>query len=148
MLFLIKRGPRPDYHNAPFHPVIICTLKGVADWEVGGSDARAWLWSRSISPGPGEGWLLERWNGFNVDYGGVVRAIEMPDGTKAAFVHHHTGREPWSLLSKAVWWSEHEIPDWLAELGVKPPDDDFSRGWIQDRIYRVRQARYERRGWG
>lgn len=127
-LFLIKRGPKPEHHNAPFHPVIICTRKHTATWEVGDTGDGGWLWSRSAQDG-GEGWLLERWNGFDIDYGHIVHQITMPDGTRAAFCH--VDSEPWQILSQAVWWSDHEIPEWLARFGVTLPEDTFSLADIE-----------------
>jgi len=59
-LYLIKRGPRPAYHRAPFHPVILCTHKRVADKEVGGTDDGDWLWTKFGWGRNGAGWLLER----------------------------------------------------------------------------------------
>ena len=132
-IYLIKRGPRPEHHKAPFHPVIICGKRRVAHWEAGWSGDAAWVWSHERSV-RGGGWLLERWNGFNVDYGHVVRGLTLPDGTLAAFVHEHTNREPWPLISGAVWWDDKRMPAWLAEMGAVYPPDEFTQQRILDSI--------------
>lgn len=128
-VYLIKRGPRPDYHKAPFHPVIVCGKRPVAKWQAGNTGDAAWVWSHERAY-RGGGWLLERWNGFDVDYGHVVHSMTMPDGTESAFVHEHTGREPWPLLAGAVWWDNKPIPKWLAEAGVVYATDDFTQSVI------------------
>lgn len=134
-LYLIKRGPRPDIHRAPFHPVIICDLKPVAKWEAGNSGDGAWVWT-AYGPGPNVGgWLLTRWNGFDVDYGPVVHGITMPDGSHAAFWRDYESQ--WcvkDLFPGAIWWSKKKMPDWLGERGVIYPPDTFSRQSILDAI--------------
>jgi hypothetical protein len=132
-VYLIKRGPKPSYHRAPFHPVIICAKRAVAKWEAGCTSDAAWVWSHERGARVG-GWLLERWNGFDVDYGSVVHGIVMPDGTKAAFVHEHTGREPWPLLAGAVWWDNKRMPRWLRTAGAIYPPDEFTQQTILDTI--------------
>lgn len=139
-LYLIKRGPKPEYHNAPFHPVICCANKGVARWQVGATDDRAWLWSQCPCT-PGHGLLLERWEGLDIDYGHVVHGFTLPDGTEAAFHHPHHKPETWALLSGAIWWSTKRMPDWLAEQGVIVAPDDFTRDMIKDDERFVRQLR-------
>lgn len=143
VLFFIKRGPKPDYHQAPFHPYIICTRKGVATWEAGWTGDRTWLWSHEAADS-GSGWLLERWEGLNIDYGHLVRGCSLPDGTHVGFYHKHRDlgydpetkqrlgyaaelQEPWNLLPQAVWWSLDPIPEWLKDQGVMVPMDEFSR---------------------
>jgi hypothetical protein len=139
-VYLIKRGPREPHHRAPFHPVIICAKRGVAKWEAGWTGAAAWVWSHERGLRVG-GWLLERWNGFDVDYGHVVRGVTMPDGTDAAFVHEHTGREPWPLLAGAVWWDDKSMPRWIADAGVVYAPDAFSQEAILRDISNDRQDR-------
>lgn len=130
-VYLIKRGPKPGFHRAPYHPVIICAKKPVAKWEAGWTGDAAWLWSHERGV-RGGGWLLERWNGFDVDYGHVVRGVAMPDGTPAAFVHESTGREPWTLLEGAVWWDDKKMPGWMEAAGVIYPPDNFTRQRVLD----------------
>lgn len=128
-IYLIKRGPRPSYHEAPYHPVIICAKRGVANWEAGCTGDRAWVWERITHKKDGAGFLLVRWNGFDIDYGNVVHDIgKMPDGTDCCFVHpHKKDQEPWSLLPGSVWWDDKPLPADLKEMGVVIAEDDFSK---------------------
>jgi hypothetical protein len=131
-LYLIKRGPRPDIHKMPYHQVIICASKKVAKWEAGYSSDQAWVWTREGHIDNGFGWLLERWNGLDIDYG-VVHNFELPDGTHAAYWRNN---ERWpegiqGQLEEAIWWSTKPIPAWLIERGVKLPDDEHSLLAIQ-----------------
>jgi hypothetical protein len=128
-VLLIKRGPAPTYHRAPYHRVIVCAKRHVGRWEAGWSGDSAWVWSHERGTRAG-GWLIERWNGFDIDYGHVVRGFTLPDGTDAAFVHEHTGREPWTLLAGAVWWDDRKMPAWLLDAGVIYPPDAFSQQGI------------------
>jgi hypothetical protein len=148
---LIKRGPRPEHHRAPFHPVILCTRNHTTNWEAGWTGNRAWVWEHAGSDGH-SGWLLRRWEGLHVDYGHVVRGHRLPDGTPTGFAHKHrdlgydrpgeTGakhlgysedvQEPWSLLPGAVWWSDDPMPLWLQEAGVVLACDAFSLHVIQE----------------
>lgn len=132
-VYLVKRGPRAPHHRAPFHPVIICGKRRVAKWEAEWTGEQAWVWSHERGT-RGGGWLLERWNGFDVDYGHVVRLVTMPDGTEAGFAHEHTGREPWPLLAGAVWWDDRKMPGWLADAGVVYAPDAFSQQRILDAV--------------
>ncbi|MCK5218681.1 hypothetical protein KAR10_04115 [bacterium] len=135
-IYLIKRGPRPDYHRAPFHPVIVCAKKYMAKREAGCTEDRAWLWSRESTKLNGEGFLLERWNGLDIDYGHLVREVgPMPDGTHTAFFHPHKKGEPWSLLDGAVWWDNKKMPPGFEKAGVVYPPDDFTQTRIIDTIF-------------
>ena len=42
-VYLIKRGPRPEHHRAPFHPVIVCGKRRVAKWQAGWTGDAAWV---------------------------------------------------------------------------------------------------------
>lgn len=133
-LYLIKRGPKPEYHRAPFHPVILCNHKTVARWEVGWTGDQAWLWSREGSTDSRGGWLIERWNGLDIDYGHLVRGHTLPDGSHSAFWRDY---HPWpagiqDLFAGAVWWSLGKLPEWLAQRGVIYPPDAFTRTHIVD----------------
>lgn len=130
-LYLIKRQPRPEWHKAPYHPVIICDRKPMAEWEMGHSGEHAYVWMKpnDISTG----WLLVRWNGLDIDYGHVVRSIEMPDGSHAAFFHARD-QEPWSLMAGATWWSNRVMPSWLVERNVVYPKDQHSQQSILDTL--------------
>lgn len=123
-LYLIKRGPRPSHHAAPFHPVILCSHKLTAKWEAGATDDAAWVWEKGGWDDNGRGWLLVRWNGFDVDYGNLVRSIKMPDGSCAAFWRDYdSDLSVKSLFPGAVWWSEREMPRWISQRGVVYPTD-------------------------
>lgn len=123
-IYLIKRGPKSKSHKAPFHPVILCTRKHTAKWEAGATSDKCWVWTHDYGF-EHSGWLLERWNGLDVDYGPVVNPIELPDGTKAAFFHDK-GKSPWILIKGAVWWSNHKIPTWIQDRGCLFVKDSFS----------------------
>lgn len=134
MLYLIKRGPRPDYHRAPFHAVIICTKRKQAMWEAGSTSDHAWVWVKDEMTEPG-GWLLCRWNGFDIDYGNVVHGITLPDGSPSAFWRLYdtpAGNVVTDIVQDATWWSTSKIPEWLVNRGVKKPDDDFTQRRISE----------------
>lgn len=127
---------RPDHYGEHFHPsnavhrVLLCTEKDIAFWEAGWTGDGASIWTRD-SRETGGGFLIERWNGLDIDYGHIVRGGELPDGSKLGFYHEHAGGTPWEALPSAVWWSNHRLPDWLHERGVRIPDDDRSRSRIE-----------------
>lgn len=131
-LYLIKRGPRPSYHKAPFHPVVLCCKKRLAKIEAGCTGDRAWVWDRDSHLMNGLGFLLVRWEGLDIDYGHIVRHFVLPDGTKTGF--HHSESEPFQLLNGAVWWDSKPIPDCLSKRGVIYPPDDHTQQTILDQI--------------
>lgn len=132
MIYLIKRGPKPEYHRAPFHPVIVCDNKRIAKWEAGWTGDRAWVWENHNPPHGGL--LIVKWEGLDVDYGHMVRACTLPDGRHTAFYHEHDHTEVWELYRGAVWWSHRVIPAWLAERGVVYPPDGFTQQRILDDV--------------
>lgn len=132
-LYLIKRGPRSPNHKAPFHPVVIASLKRVATWQAGWTGDAAWVWSHDVSTGAG-GWLIERWCGLDIDYGHSVKGGELPDGTPIGFAHESTATEPWSLIAGAIWWSDKRMPGWLAQRGCLYAPDAFSQQSILDQV--------------
>jgi hypothetical protein len=134
--YLIKRGPKPDYHRAPYHPVIITPKRKVAKWEAGSTENRAWIW---VGDAEG-GWLLVRWNGFDIDYGHTVHLIRMPDGTEAKF-YHNRNAEPWTLLKGAIWWDTKEIPKRLLDLGVVNAPDEWTLEHIKRTLNAVKELR-------
>jgi hypothetical protein len=133
-LYLIKRAHRPAHHRAPYHPVIVCDRKRVALWEAGDTGDRAWVWSAENNPL--YGWLLERWEGLDIDYGHVIHNVTLPDGTPTAYYHAHSGSTYEAAFLKlfqgAVWWSDREMPAWIQERGVVYPPDTFTRQHILD----------------
>ena len=132
MIYLIKRGPQPQYHRAPFHPIIICDHKKLAKWEAGSTGDLACVWSHSTHSA-NEGWLYGRWLGLDIDYGAIVHSVPLPTGEMVAFVHDRE-TEPWVLLRHATWWSDKVMPRWLSDLGVTYPEDDFTQQAILDAI--------------
>ena len=134
-LYLIKRGPRPEYHRAPFHPVIICDRKRIAEWERGNTGDAAWVWVKMEWTDNGWGWLLIRWNGFDIDFGSVVHTIKMPDGTEAGFWRdYESDHSVADLITGATWWSDKPMPEWLEKHGVKYPEDKFTQQTILDSV--------------
>lgn len=132
-LYLIKRGPKPDYHKAPFHPVIICAEKRLAKWEAGSTGDGAWVWEKESWTENHQGWLLCRWNGFDIDFGHVVHSIAMPDGTKAGFWRDYDNElSVKDLFPSAVWWSKRRMPEWLQGRGVVYAPDSFTQQHILD----------------
>jgi hypothetical protein len=80
------------------------------------------------------GWLLERWNGLDLDYGHLVREVgPLPDGSHTAFFHDRDS-EPWTLLRGAVWWDDRVLPKYLEKAGVVYSPDDFTRNVILDAV--------------
>lgn len=138
-LYLVKRGPRPDYHKVPCHPVIICTKRDTAEWEAGNSSRRAWVWEMFDGARDIGGWLLVRWEGLDIDYRPVVSGFTLPDGTETAFWHKHDRPLPWDLLKGAVWWSDRRMPDWLKEAGAVYPPDQFTRDRILEDLGEIRR---------
>lgn len=125
-LYLIIRGEQSEFHKAPFHPYIICTQKHTADWEAGDSNEKATVYMKPADEY--SGFLMVRYKGFDIDYGNVVKEIELFDGTTASF--SHTGDYPWNILDKCIWWSYSEMPEWLKKEGVQFAQDEFTKSTI------------------
>jgi hypothetical protein len=130
-IYLIKRGPKPSWHKAPFHPVVICAKKRVAEFEAGWAGDKSWIWMRRSRVIDGEGFLLLRWNGLDIDYGHVVRSTRLPSGVKTGFAHHGG---PWKLLRGAIWWDDKPMSASFENAGVLYPPDYFTQQWILDQI--------------
>lgn len=142
--YLIKRGPRSEFHRAPFHPVIICNRSGMAKWEAKDTSEKAMIWVKDQADSGG--FLLARWNGLDIDYGGLIHDVgPMPDGMKVGF-YHDRDAEPWTLLRGAIWWSSRKMPKWFMEQGVEYPPDDFSQQRILDNEHWLRKD-CEGSGW-
>ena len=132
MLYLIKRGPKPPWHRAPFHPVIICDRKRIAKVQAGNSADFAWVWTKANEAYTG--WFIERWNGLDIDYYPVAVSFTLPDGLHAGVFHDRNADEPWVILDGAVWWSEKRIPPWLEAKGVRYIPDRHSRQRMLDEV--------------
>lgn len=134
-LYLIKRGPKPTYHNAPFFPVIICDIRRVALEESEFSGDKATVWTKDGWDDNGHGWLIVQWNGLMINYGGLVRGFDLPDGTSAGFYREYEDKSTVKdLFAGAVWWSNKKMPEWLKEKGVIYPPDDFTQLRILDSV--------------
>lgn len=132
-LYLIKRGPRPEHHNAPYHAVIICDRKRMAEGEAGDTGDGATVWKKEGWKDNRQGWLLVRWRGFVIDFGHVVHSIPLPDGTRAGFWRDYEDElSVKDLLPGAIWWSDKPMPQWLEERGVIYPPDQFTQQSILD----------------
>lgn len=148
-LYLIHRGPQyADPHQwceslreTSVHMVIVCTRKATAKWEAGDSGEGSTVWVRSAADG-GEGWLLTKWRGLDVDYGHLVRGFTLPDGSRTGFFHPGNPspehRRPWDSLNGAIWWSDQDLPAWLAKRGVRLPTDRHTLEAIYNDIGRER----------
>jgi len=130
---LIKRGQRPGWHKAPYHEVLVCDRKKFAQREAGWTGDGATVWSADGLDSCGGGWLLERWNGFDIDYGHVVRSLDLPDGTKAAFWRpYESVLSVKNLFDGAIWYSDRVMPEWFEKMGVRYPPDEFTQQHILD----------------
>ena len=128
-LFLVKRGPQPIHQASPYHRVILCSNRKIARLRAGWSGDLSSVWEKDS--GAASGFLVRRWNGLDIDYGGLVRGHILPDGSKSGF-YHDRDSEPWTLLSSAVWWStRNRVPGWLDGV-VLPPSDSLSIQEIEE----------------
>jgi|GEM_PF-2254090 len=139
MFYLIKRGPKPDFHKAPFHPVVICCHKDVAKSEAGWSGDAACVWT--VDQLDGQGWLLMRWAGLDIDYGHIVRTFTLPNSLQTTAIVHERNSEPWTLIKGAIWWSVKKMPPKLQEAGVIYPFDNFTQQKILDDQAALDEAR-------
>jgi len=129
-VYLILRSDKPKHHNAPYHSVILCSRKHIAKWEAGDSSDKATVFTKNNDPH--EGFLMERYKGFDIDYGHIVKLIDLfDDEMKSGFHHPHT-TNTWELLKGATWWSYDKLPQWLIDRGVTYPEDNFTKRRILD----------------
>lgn len=133
-LWLIQRAPRPaHYHpDVPYHPIVICARRAVLEEERGWTGDRASVWWHEAKE-EGSGWLMRRWQGFDIDYGHTVRGLALPDGTHAAFAHDRAAA-PWTLLPGAVFLDDRPMPAWLEAQGVVYPPDERTRDRLIETI--------------
>lgn len=133
-LYLIQRGPKygegwhPSLVPNSVHSVIVCTRRKAAKWQAGWTGDGAIVWERTTAQPSGEGFLLTRWNGLDIDYGHLVRGGLLLDGFHMGFYHPNNPehRRCWDLLDGAVWWSTSILPDWLEKRGVRLPTDEHT----------------------
>jgi hypothetical protein len=124
--FLVIRGPKSEHHNAPFHPVILCTRRHTAQWESRpSSDGDTVLENMAPDASCWGNWLLVKYKGYDIDYGAVAHYFTLFDGANSRDVSD-SGRIE-SLLNGATWWSYDEMPVFVRALGVKYPEDNFTK---------------------
>lgn len=123
-IYLIIRGAKPDHHNAPFHPVIICTRKHTAKWEAGHTEEGATVFE-NLSPMDGGNWLLVRYKGYDIN-GGAARYHILFDGKESREVSNISNE----VIQNAVWWSDNHPPKWIADIGVTYAKDDHTKKTI------------------
>lgn len=128
-LYLIVRGPKPEYHNAPYHQVILCSRKHTAKWESQLTSEGHTLFV-NMDPDSSGNWLLVKYKGYDIDYGTVTHYFKLFDGKESREVSDKQTLD--SLLKEAVWWSYDQMPVWVKELGIKYPEDDFTKKRIVD----------------
>jgi hypothetical protein len=127
--YLILRGPKGEHHNAPFHPVILCTRKHTAEWESKRTKEGATVWV-NMAPNTAYwgNWLLVKYKGYDIDYGHLAHYFTLFDGKDSREVSDREYIEP--LLRNAIWWSYDEMPEFVRELGVRYAEDQFTKDWI------------------
>jgi len=121
-LYLIVRGPKSVHHNAPYHPVILCTRKHVAKWESRNTSKADTVFECMADGG---NWLLVRYKGYDIDDSGFITLF---DGKNTRDVS--SNEEIKKLLDGATWWSYDRMPAWLTSYGIKYPEDNFSKKCI------------------
>jgi hypothetical protein len=127
--YLILRGPKGEHHNAPFHPIILCTRKHTAEWESKCSKDGATVWvNMAPSTAYWGNWLLVKYKGYDIDYGNIAHYFTLFDGKDSREVSDRDYIE--TLLRNAIWWSYDEMPEFVKELGVKLPEDNFTKQCI------------------
>lgn len=145
MLYLIKRGPKPAYHLAPFHPVVICDSQPMADEEVMGTSQGDTMWVQTDIKQLSHSWRLVRWQGLDIDYRPVVCYITLPDGRSSRMYEADVEL----LLPGAIWWSSKVMPKAAEKRGVIYAPDKFTQQRILDRhagIEDERRMRMQLRG--
>lgn len=126
-LFLIIRGEKSEHHNAPYSPIILCTRTHTAKWESRGTENGATVFE-NFYPHEGVGnWILCRYKGYDVSSNSNFTLF---DGKTSHEVSNKEELE--KLFPQAVWWSYDEMPKWVADLGCKYPEDDWTRKMISE----------------
>lgn len=128
-LFLIIRGDKPIYHNAPYHPIIICTRKHTAQWESKGVENGATLLYNAEGNCESCNWFLGKYKGYTCENGchfTLFDGVETKSFTREKVINEY--------VKKSVWWSNDKMPKWIEDLGVKIPSDDFSQKRIKEDV--------------
>lgn len=127
-LFLIIRGDRPINHKAPYHPIILCTRYHSMLWESRGTREGHTVLSCCVPDVKGSSWALLRYKGFIIDGLNETQSIVLFDGVKA----NDAVKKLLENIPNAIWFSYDKMPEWIKDMGVKYPDDDFTRRRIED----------------
>jgi hypothetical protein len=122
-LYIIIRGEKSEFHNAPYHPIIVCSRKHVAKWESKDAHNGATVLYNAAGISESGNWFLGQYKGYGCEsnrYLTLFDGVDSRDFTNKERVERE-------LLNGAVWWSYDECPRWMLDLGVKYPEDDFSK---------------------
>lgn len=118
-LFLIVRGPKSKHHNAPYHPVIVCTRLHTARWESRDTNKGDTVFECMSNGGT---WRLVRYKGYNIESNSF---LDLFDGKNSRNVS--SDEQIKKLLNQAIWWSYDRIPNWLSNYGIKYAEDNFTK---------------------
>lgn len=118
-LYLVVRGPKSEHHNAPYHPVIVCTRKHTVHWEARSTEKGDTVFECLADGG---NWMLCRYKGYDIQSSGY---FELFDGKSSRDVA--SMEEIKKYLNGATWWSYDRIPAWLEGYGIKFPEDNFTK---------------------
>ncbi len=126
-LYLVIRGPKSEFHKAPYHPIIVCSRQHTARWESKNTtDGHTVYWNAYPHKGHGN-WFLGRYKGYEMS-GNLGPSFVFFDGcVNSDLCNHQKVNE---LLNGAVWWSYDRMPDFVKEMGVVHVEDDFTKEWI------------------
>jgi hypothetical protein len=143
-VWMLVRGPRPDYWKHYWHPVEIYTREKIAYFKLDRIDRENTCYYQE---GQGAGLFLVAYKGWQ-PLGANTNTINLPDGTPILSVHHPMGtivgldedgryryemppESPWNLWDKAVWWSPRKMPAYIRELGVQELTDEHEIRYMQ-----------------
>ena len=123
-LYLVVRGPRSEFHKAPYHPIIVCSRQHTARWEGKNTvDGHTIYWNAYPHEGHGN-WFLGRYRGYDIN-GNLGPNFVFFDGkTNAELCDYATVN---AMLNGAVWWSYDRMPEFVKKMGVVYAEDDHSK---------------------
>ena len=127
-LYLIIRGPKHQNHKAPYHPIILCTRYHAMLWESRRTREAHTVLSCSCPDAKGSNWALLRYKGFIIDGQNETQDMLLFDGLNA----RDAVKQLLEHISESVWYSYDKMPDWVKEMGVKYPEDSFTRRRIEN----------------
>lgn len=126
-VYVIIRGNRSEHHNAPFEPFIVCSRKHTAMWEARHTGDKLGCGSTvfvNLCPSEGGSWRMVRYRGYEIETCSHLDTLF--DGKDQRIENHIIN------FSSCVWWSYDKMPEWVKVLGVRFPDDDFTKQRILD----------------